>query len=405
MNILFLSISSFPHLSDHSLSTDLLQEFKSHGHDINIVCALDKNTANTTYLTVEEGCRIVRVKIGDNKKANLIRKGITVITEPFKYIRAIKRFFGDIQFDLVIYPTPPITQAKVVAFVKKRDCAKSYLILRDIFPQGAVDIGVLKKNGCKKIIYLYFRNVERKLYCISDYIGCLSQANVDYVLKNNLMLKREKIEICPNSIQVFDKSVNEEIRKVLRNKYDIPLDKTVFVYGGNLGKPQGIPFLLECLKAATDIPEAFFLIVGDGTEYNRIERYVCDGNQQNMKLIKKLPREEYDTLVAACDVGMIFLDHRFKIPNYPSRLLSYMQARIPVMAFTDPNTDIGKAIDDGGFGWWRESNSTEGFIEVIRDALHADLPTMGNRGFDYLDEHFSVSKQYRTIIAHFEDNP
>ena len=57
-------------------------------------------------------------------------------------------------------------------------------------------------------------------------------------------------------------------------------------------------------------------------------------------------REEYDNLVQICDVGLIFLNARFTIPNFPSRLLSYTEIGKPVLAATDENTDIGKIIEE-----------------------------------------------------------
>lgn len=111
--------------------------------------------------------------------------------------------------------------------------------------------------------------------------------------------------------------------------------------------------------------ESLFLVVGNGTEYGLLEDYATKAKQANFKLMKNLPKDDYDTLVGACDVGMIFLDHRcFTIPNFPSRLLSYMQAKLPVLAVTDSNTDIGKVIVDGGFGWWCESNDEESFYQI-----------------------------------------
>ena len=130
----------------------------------------------------------------------------------------------------------------------------------------------------------------------------------------------------------------------------------MFVYGGNLGKPQGIPFLIECMQKCSCLKEAYFLVVGDGTEYGVIEDYVRRSGQQNLKLMRRLPKEDYDSMVGACDVGLIFLDHRFTIPNFPSRILSYMQAKVPVLAATDTSSDMGKMIEDARFGWWVESN-------------------------------------------------
>lgn len=200
---------------------------------------------------------------------------------------------------------------------------------------------------------------------------------MDYVLRHNPEVKIDKIEVCPNSIEVIDKSVDETTRSEIRGKYNIPLDKKVFVYGGNLGKPQGIELFIECMKSQKENDRVFFLIVGDGTEYGILEDYVNESIQCNLKLMKRLSKEDYDTMVSACDVGMLFIDHRFTIPNFPSRLLSYMQAKIPVLACTDPNTDIGKVIVDGGFGWWCESDDTVTFVNIVEDVKMIDHKSMG----------------------------
>lgn len=402
MNVLFVSISPINHAGANSISLDLLHEFQKAGHSVHIVCAVERKLNTDTYLCEEAGCKVLRVKIGNNKKASIIEKGLTTVMLPKKYIQAIKQYFSDVKFDLVLYPTPPVTHYQTVKFIKKRDNAKTYLLLKDIFPQNAVDIGMMRKSGVKGILYRYFRRVEKKLYAISDRIGCMSQANVDYVLKHNPEVPADKIGVCPNAIEIQDVSITEEQRVEIRQKYDIPLDKKVFIYGGNLGKPQGIPFIIDCLKTQVNDPDAYFLIVGDGTEYGKLENFFQSANASNMKLMKRLPKEDYDRMVAACDVGMIFLDHRFTIPNFPSRLLAYMQAALPVLACTDPNTDMGTIIVDGGMGWWCESNDTDAFQSCVRRALDADLKEMGQNGYRYLEQHYTAKNAYETVLADLE---
>ncbi|MBQ9163109.1 MAG: glycosyltransferase family 4 protein [Clostridia bacterium] len=397
MNVLFVSISSLPHLSKHSISLDLLHEFRRNGHNVFVVCALERKENKETELSEEAGCKVLRVKIGNNKKANIIEKGLTTVMLPKLYIKAIKQYYSDVKFDLVMYPTPPVTHVKTVKYIKKRDGAKSYLLLKDIFPQNAVDIGMMSKSGVKGLLYKHFRKQEKELYAMSDRIGCMSQANVDYLLAHNPEVNPAKVEICPNSVEVVDMRITDGARVEIREKYEIPLDKKVFVYGGNLGRPQGIPFLLECLKKQVDNSGAYFLIVGDGTEYGKLAAWFNETKPSNMKLMKRLPKEDYDKMVAACDVGMIFLDHRFTIPNFPSRLLSYMQAGLPVLACTDPNTDVGKVIVDGKFGWWCESNDAEAFSAKVSDALGADIGQMKENAFAYLGDHYTVEGAYRTI--------
>ncbi len=398
MNILFVSISSMPDMQSHSISLDLLHRLRDKGHRVCVVCAVERRENSETTYSEEAGFSVLRVRTGNNKKANLIEKGINTVLLPHIYKKAIKKYFSNVKFDLVLYPTPPITHCDTVKFIKKRDSAQSYLLLKDIFPQNAVDIRMMSKGGVKGVLYRHFRRKEKKLYALSDRIGCMSQANVDYVLRHNPEVNPAKVEICPNAIEVQDMSVDAAVRAELRDKYGIPQDKKVFVYGGNLGRPQGIPFVMECLKKQKDNSEVFFLLVGDGTEYKKLEAFMQAEQPPNAVLLKRLPKEDYDRLVAACDVGLIFLDHRFTIPNFPSRLLGYLQAKLPVLACTDPNTDVGKVITEGGFGWWCESNDADAFAKQLDAAMAADLPAVGEKGFAYLNEHYSVERAYQTIM-------
>lgn len=402
MKILFMSIAGLKDIENHSIYCDLLRYFRGMGHEIYTVSPYEKREKKKTEYVNTHGVHMLHVATGNlTKSNNVIEKGIATISVENIYINGIKKYFSNVKFDLVLYSTPPITFCRAVEFIKKRDNAKTYLLLKDIFPQNAVDIGMMSKSGLKGLLYKFFRQKEKKLYLVSDYIGCMSQANVNYVLQHNPKIKTDTVEICPNSVEVMDMRVSTDVRDEIRQKYGIPLDKTVFVYGGNLGKPQGIPFLIQCLKSQIKNQDAYFLIVGDGTEFGKLEQFFDEQKPENMQLMKRLPKEDYDRMVAACDVGMIFLDHRFTIPNFPSRLLSYMQSGIPVLAVTDPSTDIGKVIVDGGFGWWCESNDVKAFYEKVQKAYKSDLVDMGMKGFQYLEEYYSAEKGYEIIMRHF----
>jgi len=400
MNILFLTIGRFTSIEAHSIYSDLLRCFRDHGHEIYTITPHEKKTGKKTELVHEKGAHILHIETGNVTGANnLISKGFAQVSLEPTYIGAIKQYFSDVKFDLVMYSTPPITFSKAVEFVKRRDGAKSYLLLKDIFPQNAVDLGMMTENGVKGLIYKYFRRKEKKLYALSDYIGCMSEANVQYVIKHNPEVDPKKVEVCPNSVEVIDQSVDEDSKKHIREKYGIPQDKKVIIYGCNLGKPQGIPFLIECLRITKKIEEAFFLIIGSGNEYGKLQTFVEQEKPANVKLLSLLPKEDYDSMVGACDVGLIFLDHRFTIPNYPSRLLAYMQAKLPVLACTDPNTDIGKTVVDGGFGWWCESSDVDGFAKLAKQICGTDTSRMKEKEYDYLNEHFSVEKAYDIICS------
>lgn len=405
MNVLFVTLVDIRRADQRDLYSDLVRRFAAADHHVYIVSPAERRHGLNTQMLEDNSSEqsgrihILKVKTGNIQKTSIIEKGISTLLLEYQVCAAIRKYLRKVKFDLVLYSTPPITLTYPIGYIKKRDKAQTYLLLKDIFPQNAVDIGMMTKRGVKGMLHWYFRRKEKKLYAISDRIGCMSQANVDYVLKHNPEVDSAKVEICPNAIEVQDMSVSAEVRAELRDKYGIPQDKKVFVYGGNLGRPQGIPFVMECLKKQKDNPDVFFLLVGDGTEYKKLEAFMQTERPENAVLLKRLPKEDYDRLVAACDVGLIFLDHRFTIPNFPSRLLSYMQAKLPVLACTDPNTDVGKVITEGGFGWWCESNDSDAFSEQVDKAVTADLNTVGENGFAYLQEHYSVERAYQIIAS------
>ena len=402
MKVIFLSISYSE--NDHiSFYEELLQEFVSNGHEVFVACASEKRKGKNTEVADERGIHVLRIKTGNiTGNVNIIEKGIATIMIDKQFQKAIARYYSDEKFDLILYPTPPITLVGTVAYLKKKCDATSYLLLKDIFPQNAVDLGMLSKTGIKGVIYKAFRSKEKRLYKISDHIGCMSPANVDYVLKHNSFVKKEKIEVCPNCVKLLDDIHTMEEKKEIRKKYRIPIDKKVFVYGGNLGKPQGIDFFLSCLDATKDLDDAFILVVGGGSEANKIKAFINENGINNAMLLASLPKADYELLADACDVGLVFLDYRFSIPNFPSRILSYMQRSKPVLVASDPNTDMGDIVKKNGFGWKCLSNDTNSFVDCVNKALMADLLSMGQKGHDYLESNYTVQKGYQIIVKHFE---
>lgn len=395
MQVLFLSLLDFDSFQERNIYTDLLREFIKNGHDVYCISPTERKSGIKTHF--EENGHLLKLRIGNTQKTNIIEKGISTLVIESQLIAAIKKHFSHIRFDLVLYATPPITFAGAVEYVKKRDGAKTYLLLKDIFPQNAVDLGMMQTTGMKSLIYKYFRKKEKRLYALSDRIGCMSQANVAYVLQHNPEIPKDKVEVCPNCIDICAVRLSAQERNDMRNYYGIPQDKKVFVYGGNLGKPQDIPYIIKCLKACAKTENAYFVIAGSGTERHLLEAYMEREHPSHIKLFDQLPKSEYEGMIACCDVGMIFLDHRFTIPNFPSRLLAYMQAGLPVLACTDTSTDIGNIIVENKFGWWCESEDVADFQTAVTEALHSDLKIMGENGLVYLNSAFTAEQSCAII--------
>ena len=399
MNILFLTVSRIENIESRGIYTDLLRCFIKNGHKVHIVSPTERRFGKETQLIENSNHSILKVKTLNIQKTNILEKGIGTILLEYQFEKAINKYYRDIKFDLVLYSTPPITLTRIIDKIKKRDGARTYLLLKDIFPQNAVDIGMMSKTG---LLYKSFRKKESKLYQLSDFIGCMSPANVEFVLKHNPDINAETVEVCPNSVEL-EKELPAVDKSLLKDKYGIPSESTVFIYGGNLGKPQGLDFLLKVLESNLYKKDRYFLVVGSGTESGKIAKWFDENKPNNAQLISALPKQEYDELVKSCDVGLIFLDPRFTIPNYPSRLLSYLEYKMPVLMATDINTDIGSIAQENGYGLWCENGDLDKFNSLL-DTLtnNSDLRSqMGENGYKFLKENYTVDKSYEIIMGHF----
>lgn len=401
MNVLFLTLSGINSIEERGIYQDLLRKFRDEGHNVTIVAPVERRRGIKTNLQKKEGVQILQVNTFNITKTNVIEKGIGTLAIEYQYLHAVKKYLKDTTFDVVLYSTPPITLVKVIEYIKKRDHAYAYLLLKDIFPQNAVDMNMIKPTG---FLYDFFKRKEKELYKISDQIGCMSPANVNFILKHNPEILSAKLEVNPNSIEPIEINYSLEEKQGVRTKYGLPLDKKILVYGGNLGKPQGLDFLLETIKACKN-SKAYFLIVGDGTEFKRLQDWFNKYQPNNAKLLQRLPKEDYDVLLASCDIGLIFLHKDFFIPNFPSRLLSYLEMKTPILAATDVNTDIGDIIEKNKCGYKVIAGNQQQMQQKIVQILNDNLEEMGRNGNSLLNNEYVVVKSYNLIIDKLKTNP
>ncbi len=391
-------------LSSRGIYQDLLRYFVEQGHKVYVVFPRERRQGKPTEVFEQGGAHFLGVRTMNLTKTNVVEKGIGQVRVEGQFKSAIRRFWANEHFDLILYSTPPITLMGAVKYLKGcNHQAKSYLLLKDIFPQNAVDIGMMSTIGPKGFLYRFFRRKEKDLYKVSDFIGCMSPANVEFVLKHNPEVSKDRIEAAPNSVELSlnDNQNENENRNTLREKCGLPTDKPIFIYGGNLGKPQGIPFLIKCLNANANRSDCHILVIGSGTELPHLKAWYEEKKPQSVMVMNGLPKADYDQLVKACDAGLIFLDHRFTIPNYLSCLLSYLENKMPVLCATDPNCDMGRIAEENGYGYWCESNSVEAFTAILDKMIHSDRKAMGEKGYEFLCKNYLVQNTYDAIMKHF----
>jgi glycosyltransferase involved in cell wall biosynthesis len=189
----------------------------------------------------------------------------------------------------------------------------------------------------------------------------------------------------------------------IKSKYDLK-DKFVAVFGGNFGIPQKTEFIIDVADKIKDRKEIIFLLIGEGTEKNKIKQVVLDKKLENVRILDQLTRNEYLMLVKECDVGLVNLSDKFTIPNIPSRTLSYWSLRLPVLAAVDENTDYGDLLTCCSGGLWSVTGDTDAYIANLLTFFYnpETRKQFGENGYNYLIRELNTEVAYNTIMSKAE---
>lgn len=396
MKILFVTIA-WPSTGERNLYTDLMDEFVLNGHTVTIV-GTHSGGHIKDELNTENGIKVLRIKSGKIRKVSHLRKAFSLLTLNKRFMQALRKDLGEESFDLIIGTTPPVTLSPLFKKLKKIYNAHFYLLLKDIWPQGSVDLKVLRKYGFP---WLWLRSHEKRIYKTADYIGCMSQMGVEYIHSKNNFIARSKLEVCPNSIRPSLK-IPETDTGELRDKYNIPRDACVFIFSGNLGIGHGLDFLMDAIKQLSGYNRAFFVIGGSGTQIKKLKERMKEFSYNNLFIYEWLPSEEFTRILAASDVGLILL-YKYTVPQFPSRLLSYLDYSKPVLCAVNEHTDIGRIVEDSGCGRSTTHGNLEEFISTVKffSEDRNRISLMGQAGYKLFSETYTVKQGYEIIMRHF----
>lgn len=396
MRALFVTMVWPPKGTDNMYS-DLISEFTERGHFVDVAALSEKRNQIKTHMEEGKNLNILYVNCGNIQKVNKYSKVLNSFGAGISLLFAARKYLKGRAYDTIIFALPPLTIAPAVIYLKKYFHTKLYLLLKEFWPQDPVDLGAMKKGG---IVWLVFRYLEKLLYRNSDYIGTMSEAGITFLKDNNPNLTAW-MEVCPNSQKAM--FIDVENKTEIRKKYDLPVNKTIFVFGGNFGVSQGIPEMVSEIKAASEIADVFFLLIGNGTEFRYMESELKVLGEDKVKVLAYMPRSEFDQVLSVCDVGMIFLYPRYTVPNVPSRMISYLLARLPILAAVDPATDAGDIVERAGCGLKVMNGDVEAFKAAAQRMSDENTRfRMRIASERLMMEQYTTERCYYTIAKHFE---
>lgn len=319
---------------------DLAIEFRRLGHEPTIIVP---DSSMTTSWTTEHLDEIEVLRLGAPKTKDVGRIRRALAESRLSY--AMRRNYAispiaSRSWDGVIWYSPTIFLGPFVRYLKKRSKCPGYLILRDLFPEWAVDTGVMRRN----LFYLYFKAVEKYQYKQADTIGVQTPANLGYFAGWQKQ-RNGRLEVLSNWLAPLQ---TESTRT-----YNVSAaldEKTILVYAGNMGVAQGMDCLIELADAIRDRNDIAMLFVGRGTEVPRLKLAVDNLKLSNVHFHNEVEPEHLPDILAQCDIGLLALDPRHRTHNIPGKFLSYLRAGLPVLARVNSGNDLVEMINSKNVG-------------------------------------------------------
>lgn len=313
---------------------DLSRELVSQGHDVTVLIPSSKKQF-AWKIEKTEGYRVLRLNSLQIKGTSYFSRTLAEVIMPFAMYKNFQRSpLASERWDAVIWYSPSIFFGPLVKILKEKNNCKSYLIIRDIFPQWALDIGLIKKG----LPYKFFDYVARFQYSIADIIGVQSTGNLKYFLQWQQRSGR-KLEVLQNWL---GKPAN--VSCPIRIKKTVLAGRKILVYAGNMGVAQGINTIIDLAKKMQRHTDVGFLFVGRGSEKAKIQASAIDHKLNNVLFYDEIHPDEIPDLYVQCSAGIISLDVRHKTHNIPGKFLSYMQNGLPVIANLNANNDLAQII-------------------------------------------------------------
>jgi glycosyltransferase involved in cell wall biosynthesis len=370
---------------------DLSLEFIKQGHDLTVILptGLQENSYVLEYFN---GIRIIRLRTLITKDIGYYKRTFNEMIMPFLMIWQLRKSpVSREKWDGVIFYSPSIFLAPVAKYIKNKSSCKCYLIIRDIFPEWALDIGLMKRG----LPYLFFKAVALYQYSVADIIGVQTSGNLAYFdhwqKKDN-----RKLEVLDNWLGPYTNIPCT----IAVNKTKLA-GRKIFVYAGNMGVAQGMDIFIDLAQKLRNRSDLGFLFVGRGSELHKLMLRVAELNLNNTIFFDEINPDQIPDLYCQCTAGIVALNPDHKTHNIPGKFITYMQSGLPVLANLNAGNDLAELIRVNNVGQVCESNKIDELVystESLINQIEND-DKIFNRCKNLFETKFSSELAVRKIIT------
>lgn len=370
---------------------DLAQELLQQNHEPTVIVPSSEIDGSWVEEDVD-GVQVLRLAVSAMLQGSYLQRTWSELALPFMMIRNLKKStFGNTKWDLVIWYSPPIFFGPLIWVLKRACGCPSYLILRDIFPEWALDLGILRKG----LAYALFKGVAKFQYAMANTIGVQTSSNLTY-LEHWARKPGRKLEVLQNwqaPIPDTGSSINVS-NTILQGR-------KIFVYIGNMGVAQGMDIMIDLAESLIDRDDLGFLFVGRGSEVPRLKKLTATRSLTNTLFCDEIDSKEIPGLLAQCHIGLLALDPRHKTHNIPGKFLSYLLAGLPVLARVSAGTDLARLMNEEGVGHAYVGESVNEFSQHAKElsALDSGYNAISSRARALAAKRYSPAAVARQITG------
>jgi glycosyltransferase involved in cell wall biosynthesis len=328
---------------------DLSREFARQGHELTVMLPAS-DLGRPWQLEAADGMQMLRLRAPRTKDISYVSRTLGELVMPFAMLRNFRKSpLAAQKWDGVVWYAPSIFHGPFASALKKSSACKGYLIIRDIFPEWAVDMGLMGRG----LPYRFFDAVARYQYSVADVIGVQTPGNLAYFNDWSEGSGR-RLEVLQNWL------ADAPIAGCSVSLAGTPLaERKVFVYAGNMGIAQGMGILLDLAERLRARQDVGFLFVGRGSDAKKLAADAELRGLENVLFRDEIHPDEIPGLYAQCTVGLVALDPRHKSHNIPGKFLTYMQSGLPVLANINAGNDLAGMIRQEAVGRVSEDGTVD----------------------------------------------
>jgi len=339
-----------------------------------------------------DGIRVLRTWVFATRSRGFIGRLLNYYSFPMFSLLAVRKLGPT---DIIYVQSPPLFTGLAALWFSRLKRAPYIFNVSDIWPQSAVELGMLRNRFAIRLAEMLERHIYRRATRITVATpGILERLAVRGI-------PREKIFLLTNGVDTAAYNVSSPDRDLAKR---LGLDgHKVFMYAGLHGLAQGLDVILEAAKLTRN-PDVLYVFVGDGADKPAL---VAKAEAEGISNVRFLPIQPTSTLPAVLNLAYATVIPLRRLDLFkaalPSKLFDSMAASRPIVA--PLWGEAAALVEAAACGLVVEPEDARGVQEAV-EKLAADpalAQRLGEQGRRYVVEHFNRDDIAKRLIELLEE--